>query len=816
VQSTGENLRTGAIVWLRGRRWSVAESTRYLDCWTLRLSPAALAGPARTFLLPFDRPYAVGGHRNTTEVVRPRQWLRTLREKAMDVRPFGGLTGAVTSSIDLLPYQLEPALAMRRHGYPRVMIADAVGLGKTIQAGLIVRELSVERESFRALIVTPAGLRDQWAAELGGRFSVRAEVVTSAWLARAVREIPSDVGPWALPGVYLCSFEYLRRPEVLRPLEDVCWDLLVVDEAHAATPGTARLTAVHAVALRSRRVVLLTATPHGGDDEQFRSLCRIGRADERPDPLLIFCRSRADIGTPLRRRTVLLPVRPSAAERRMHRLLEGYAASVCAESRASGNGHARLAAIVLRKRALSSAGSLAISCRRRLALLAASHGIRPAEQLWLPLDAQDPVDDLEPDAILGTAGLADAAKERRWLERIVDAADVATSDESKIALLRRLLRRVKEPIIVFTEFRDTLARLETALSDLGRYICRLHGGMPTSERSIALEQFRRGDSLLLATDAAAEGLNLHSRCRTVLHFELPWSPSRLEQRTGRVDRIGQRDTVHEIMLVAADTAERLVLAPLAKRAARARRSVPHPLRLVETLSESRVAAAVMDGAPIDWVPVRLDPDVIHPPLDLQEYARLEAVRLGELRRGSAVDRDRRTRSPRVCATLVRAKRGLLPPGLLRIFRLELTASDGRSVHSELVVLHQPIHEGIAPGRLVDFMKTTARNTAVAERLARPLLREHIAALIQSLTGAASALADRESVVALPATSAAQRIVQAGLFDRRAVRSDHERHRTMAAVLEDSQRRIEAHTRCSSIVPSLALTALIVIEDRGRR
>src|SRR6185436_318823 len=133
----------------------------------------------------------------------------------------------------------------------------------------------------------------------------------------------------------------LRRPEVLRPLEDVCWDLLVVDEAHAATPGTARLTAVHAVALRSRRVVLLTATPHLGDDEQFRSLCRIGRSDECSEPLLIFRRSRSDVGTALRRRSVLLPVRLCEPELRMHRLLKRYTACVCTESRASGNGYAR-------------------------------------------------------------------------------------------------------------------------------------------------------------------------------------------------------------------------------------------------------------------------------------------------------------------------------------------------------------------------------------------------------------------------------------------------------------------------------------------
>ncbi len=266
---------------------------------------------------------------------------------------------------------MEPALAILREGCTRVLIADAVGLGKTIQAGLIVRQLSIERESFRALVVAPAGLREQWAAELRGRFEVRTEIATSPWLARAARDIPPDVGPWAVPGVYICSFELIRRPEVLRPLEDTAWDLLVVDEAHAATPGSARRTAVHAIAMRARRVLLLTATPHGGDDEQFRSLCGIGLSLERPQPLVVFQRSRADVGLPHRRRTVLLPVQLSESERRTHRLLERYTALVCAESRRRGDGRARLAAIVLRKRALSSVASLAASGRRRLALLAA-------------------------------------------------------------------------------------------------------------------------------------------------------------------------------------------------------------------------------------------------------------------------------------------------------------------------------------------------------------------------------------------------------------------------------------------------------------
>src|SRR6185503_11341145 len=336
-----------------------------------------------------------------------------------------------------------------RDGHTRILIADAVGLGKTIQAGLIVRQLSTEQELFRALIVAPASLREQWAAELNARFDLQANVVTASWLAHAIRELPPGVSPWALPGIYICSFEFLRQPEVLRPLEDTAWDLLVVDEAHAATIGSARRSAVSAVALRSRRIVLLTATPHAGDDDEFRALCRIGGSEIRPDRIVLFRRSRGDVGIPHRRRTVLLPVTLSESERLTHRLIERYASDLCHESRARGDSRARLLAIVLRKRALSSVSALALSCRKRLAILETEGQHEIEEQLSLPLD-DDEVrrEDDAPESILAVAGLADVASERRWLKAILEAAEAAAIRESKLERLKRLLVKIQEPAIV--------------------------------------------------------------------------------------------------------------------------------------------------------------------------------------------------------------------------------------------------------------------------------------------------------------------------------------------------------------------------------
>lgn len=809
------------MVVARGQRWRVEESVPFSDCRALRLRGTDVANPFqdRTLLLPFDRPRAFSASASTSiKIVRPRGWLGALQERAGDARPFGGLTGAAASNVDLLPYQLEPALAMRRHGCLRVMIADAVGLGKTIQAGLIIRELSSEHPSFRGLVVMPAGLRDQWGAELATRFDVPANNVTSAWLARAARDLPPDVGPWALPGVYLCSFEYIRRPEVLRPLEDLTWDLLVVDEAHAATPRSDRRAAVDAVALRSRRVILLTATPHAGDDEQFRSLCTIGRSDQRPDSLVIFCRSHADVGSRARRRSVLLSVRLSPAERRMHRLLEQYTARVWTESHAAGNGHGRLAVIVLRKRALSSAASLAVSCRRRLALLTASPHAPLAAQLSLPLDGDDDVEDAESDAALGAPGLADSAAERDWLETLIVAADEAARSESKIALLRRLVRRVTEPIIIFTEFRDTLVRLQAELEDLGRPTCMLHGGMTAWERAAAQENFNRGGLLLLATDAAAEGLNLHFRCRTVVHFELPWAPSRLEQRTGRVDRVGQSRIVHDIMLVAADTAERLVLAPLARRAARARPRVAGGFRVLETLSESRVASAIMDGASIDAPAAAVRADIIQPPSGLAEEAAAEALRLTGLRHCRTSTRDRPPRPVRLCAARLAAKRRLLQPGLVRVYRLVLKAADGTIVHSEIVALRTPFLAR-APIDRVHFRDIMASVAAVRlddEPSTMDVLDERIARATSACARTSAGLIERERLVSVQVSSAARSLVQGSLFDRRAVRARREQERSASAIVDEGRARIATLAGHASLTASVTLTALLLIEDRSRR
>jgi superfamily II DNA or RNA helicase len=800
-----------ALVRARGHVWSVLARTRHGDCDALRLrgAEAANAGAVRTLLSPFDRVTPVA-RPSSWRRVRLRRWLHRLLRASLDAHPFGGLRTADESRIRLLPYQLEPALAILRHGATRLLIADDVGLGKTIQAGLILRELAARSDALRAVVVMPAGLRDQWREELRERFDLSSVVADAGWLAAAARELPPEVNPWSLPGIYLTSYDFVKRPEVLRPIEAVTWDAAVFDEAHAAALSTDRGAAAEAVAVRARRVVLLTATPHGGDEARFEALRRLGRGADTGEPVT-FRRSRADAlrqssgqaGPVLERRTVLLTIAPAPAERTVHRLLERYASRIEREG-ARVDPRARLAAIVLRKRALSSAASLLASAERRQALLCLrlrSGQAVSAAQLALPLGDEDPLPDEVPDDALAVAGLLDPDREQRVLATIVRAAREAAARETKTSFLIRLLRRVREPLIVFTEYRDTLARLATAIEREGHRPLLLHGGLPPDERADIRRAFNTDGRLLLATDAAAEGLNLHHRCRIVVHYELPWSPVRLQQRTGRVDRLGQDRRVHEILLVAGDTAERLVLAPLARRVALATRHTASTSRLFDSITESRVADAVLGSAPLSWpLPDREPGPDDRGMTELRTDAGAEHLRLVERRRWR--ERSANGGLPgdfaggRPVALIRNARSRALRSRSVLVWRVTLRDRDGQRIHEELV-----------PVALADGVPDEDARACVARCAAARL--ERAAAAHQAV----SAALDRRERAIVSRVPAAALHVQAGLFDRRALKAAGDRDRAAAALMAESGDRLEALATARQLFTSIELAAKLAMRGR---
>jgi superfamily II DNA or RNA helicase len=805
--------KSGDLVTVRSARWRVLRSTRFSDCEALDLvsvhSPAA-----RTLLLPFDRPRAAPARR--PRIVSQRGWAHEVRRLVCESYPYGGLRFC-PPGIRLLPYQLEPALAILRHGALRVLIADDVGLGKTVEAAIVVREVVMADRLARALIVCPASLRAQWAHELSSLFGLEVTDADNVWLRQASRELPGDVNPWSIPGVYLASMDFVKRSEALRPLEDVRWDLLVVDEAHAATPGSHRRAALNALACRARRVMLLTATPHSGDDEQFRALCHVGATRESL-PIVVFSRTRGD--TPLgpsTMRSSVLAVRPSEAERRMHTLLERYTARVWTESRHRDDSSGELLATVLRKRALSSAAALAISLRRRIDLLAAS-AHSPA-QLALPFQEEDLLDlDETPDRLIGAAGLMDATEEHVTLAALAAAADTAANNETKIASLLRFLRRTRESAIVFSEYRDTAERLARHLSGHGHRVLVLHGGMNAPDRARTIAAFGAGTAVLVATDAASEGLNLQRGCRIVVHFELPWTPSRIRQRAGRVNRIGQDRRVHEIALVARHTSEQLVLVPLLRRAIRAQGITG--FGLLQQFTESRVAAHVLAGAPVARAIAPPAPPSFVRRMPLQAEARDEVDRLAMFRRLTALaqasHQSRRANRPSVpFAQCARRRRPV--DQILLVFSLSLH-DEGDVLEETVLTVAREIRSRAGRSdaarlrgdlqRAIDDMRDeleTVAAAAVRERLEKvgPL---HVAAR--------EALHARQHDLYGEVQSTAQRLVQAGLFDRRAMRAALVRARVGEILQDDQQARLWRSAGAAPVVRgSYELRAVLLRSTR---
>lgn len=586
TQPQPPGVSTGADVRIRGRSRRVDAIVAHADCCELHLTNAESAR-RQILLWPFDRPSAPAVRR--LRVVRLALWLRAVSTLvSSELAPW--TPRATAGAVDIVTYQLAPAIAVGR-GATRVLLADEVGLGKTIQAAWIVADAVARDPGLRVLIAVPAAVKRQWVDELRTRFSVDAAGVDATWLRARIADLPADISPWTAPGVYVVSLDFLKRPDLAASAAGLSWDLLIVDEAHTATAPTDRHAALSSIAARARRVVSITATPYSGDLAGFRSMAALGSIGDRA-PMIMFRRSREDVGDPRVRRHRFATITLTRAETRLQRMLERYSRDVWNQALADSPG-ARLAVTILRKRALSSSAAVAHSLRRRLELLAAR---APVPQQLALFDENDEIDDEPSAAALATPGFEDAALEQRWLRALIAAADLACSHDSKLHFLLRLLRRLpRESAVIFTEYRDTLRQLAAVLPPT----LELHGGLTASERALVQTQFNRDGGLLLATDAASEGLNLHGRCRFVVNYELPWNPARLEQRIGRVDRIGQSRTVHAVTLTARDTAEDLVIKNLARRLTRIVATLGRGDRLGAFLDDARTASVVIGGALFD-------------------------------------------------------------------------------------------------------------------------------------------------------------------------------------------------------------------------
>jgi superfamily II DNA or RNA helicase len=783
-----------ARILVRGRLWRLDAVDSHEDCRELQLTSAE-DGDTRVLLWPFDRPVARTLPQRP-DVLRARAWLRRVgRIAASDRAPIHLLTRSGPVPAAILPYQLLPALEVAA-GARHILLADEVGLGKTAQAGWIIADTIARQRDARVLIAVPAGLRAQWADELARLFTIETVAADARWLISAVNDLPRDVNVWTPPGVYLVSLDFLKRPDIAASARDVIWDLLVVDEAHVAAAPTERHRALAPIARRSRVVTLLTATPFSGDAASFASLTSLGATGAQVP--LMFRRSRADVGDARARRHRFVRVRLTPVEQRLQRMLQRYCHEVWKDA-PSATG--RLAAIVLRKRALSSPGALERSLQRRLRLL--SPGVESVVQLSLFAEDVDAEDD-EPSGVLAAAGLLDASRERRWLEELIDAARCAAAANSKLEYLKRLLRRMPgEAAVVFTEFRDTLCELAGVFPSS----LRIHGGMGAAERSDVQAHFNAAGGLLFATDAAAYGLNLHGRCRVVVNFELPWNPARLEQRIGRVDRIGQARPVIATTLVARDTAEDFVVANVARRLWKIAGSFGVDDRLAALLDDARIAGMVVGGEPVCELPSSCTvPSVQVPVAAIDEARRLTRLTADDASRGRSTPDEKIG----VAIASVRSTTALRS-GFVAILEWTLREPAGRLVACRTLAMHVPG----SPHR--------PRTAADARALALSFVTDYGECLrmraIPELEQARSRAADahgralqsqiqRETQLLNDTDTSA--LLQPGLFDQRVVRNAAAADGRLSELRAETQRRIDRLLIGAALEDHLAIRAVLIV------
>ncbi|MXZ29232.1 MAG: DUF3883 domain-containing protein [Acidimicrobiia bacterium] len=541
-----------------------------------------------------------------------------------------------TSQIDPYPHQIDAVYNRLLPLRPvRFVLADDPGAGKTIMAGLLIRELMLRGDVERCLITAPGSLVEQWQDELADRFELHFDL-----LSRATVEASDAGNPFTEKSLLIARLDQLARAEDLkRRLGAAEWDLVVVDEAHkmaahsygAELRRTKRFALGELLGARTRHFLLLTATPHNGRDEDFLAFMSLlnpdrfaGRLRGRPMP---------DVSDVMRRRVKenlrtfegkrLFPQRLaqslkfdlSAPEANLYEAVTNYVRTGMAKAdnmAETGVAAARRRGIIigfalagLQRRLASSPAAIHSSLRRRgerletqaaeLRRLAGAGGPVPTPALPAgvklsdleELDADDyddaefeALEDVVIDSATAAATAAELEAEVAELRGLVAlAAEVRNSGTDKKWLeLRDLLRRGRfgrasdaeasggDPVlggprklIVFTEHRDTLNYLtERIAAELGRAeaVIAIHGGVKRHDRRALQERFRLDPSVrvLVATDAAGEGVNLQVASMMV-NYDLPWNPNRIEQRFGRIHRIGQQRPCHLWNLVAHETRE---------------------------------------------------------------------------------------------------------------------------------------------------------------------------------------------------------------------------------------------------------------------
>ena len=528
------------------------------------------------------------------------------------------LLAPIESSVIPLPHQIRALSRAIANDRVRYLLADEVGLGKTIEAGLIMRELKLRGLVKRTLVIAPKGLVSQWVSEMRFHFGETFQLVLPEDIKTLKRIAPAsspengDKGnhdPEALPANAWQMFSQVVVPmDSVKPLdkrrgwtaaqvsehnrerfEDLIsagWDLVIVDEAHrlgGSTDQVARFKLGQGLSEAAPYFLMLSATPHQGKTDAFHRLVSLIDVQEFPDissvtrervqPHVIRTEKRRAIdadGKPLfkPRRTQLCPVSWEERHRNQQLLYEAvteYVREGYNQAMREKRSYIGFLMILMQRLVVSSTSAIRTTLERRLEALAAPQDqltLFPTttEEEWADLDGQEQLD------VLLRTRLKALKNERAEVKLLLEAAvrcEQIGPDAKAEALLDWLYRLQSEEsdpelkALVFTEFVPTQEMLRRFLTERGFSVVCLNGSMDMEERKRVQEAFAKDTRILISTDAGGEGLNLQF-CHVVINYDIPWNPMRLEQRIGRVDRIGQAHAVRAVNFVFESSVEHRV------------------------------------------------------------------------------------------------------------------------------------------------------------------------------------------------------------------------------------------------------------------
>ena len=510
----------------------------------------------------------------------------------------GGFLSSLASGIIPLPHQLHVLNRAMETNNIRYILADEVGLGKTIEAGMIIRELKSRGLVSRILVVCPTGLVTQWASEMQEKFREKFQVILPSDYDTIRRLTDND-------DVYGQFDQVISPMDSIKPIEKHAgwseekvekyneeriysiinsgWDLIIIDEAHrvAGSSGeVARYKLGNLLAQASPYLLLLSATPHNGKTEPFLRLIRLLDADAFPNaksivreqvaPFLIRTEKREAIdnnGNLLFKNRITHLVTISWDERNnlqreLYEMVSSYVAKTYNKALRNRKKNMCLIflLIIMQRMVTSSTAAIRQSLERRLNVLLEQRtcvGNLREEDLD-ELNIEDGVEDaLEAISL-------DMELEIEELKQIISLAKQAQF-QNQDAKVEPLLNEIDailsedrtQKVIIFTEFVATQTYLQELLVNRGYTVTILNGGMSIDERNAAMQEFKTSTSIFISTDAGGEGLNLQF-ANIIINYDLPWNPMKIEQRCGRVDRIGQQRDVHIYNFIVGETVENRV------------------------------------------------------------------------------------------------------------------------------------------------------------------------------------------------------------------------------------------------------------------